>query len=113
MMRMSEEEEDVLRLHLNVACPFPTAVDPVEDLNPPNSNSSAKVDSKPGCRLLIRVAKVNVFALIIMIFSRKWHKFCIYGDVFYIKHMPNVENFRFFHICHGETSEISPYVEKF
>ena len=27
--------------------------------------------------------------------------------------MPYAENFRFLHICHVETSEISPYVEKF
>ena len=27
--------------------------------------------------------------------------------------MPDVENFRFFHICHGKTSEISPHVENF
>ena len=40
-------------------------------------------------------------------------KFCIYGSVFYITHMPYVENFRFLHICHVETSEISPHVEKF
>ena len=31
----------------------------------------------------------------------------IYGDVFYTTHMPYVENFRFLHICHVETSEIS------
>ena len=43
----------------------------------------------------------------------KLHKFCIYGNVFYITHMPYVENFRFLHICHVETSEISPHVEKF
>ena len=29
-----------------------------------------------------------------------------------ITHMPDVENFRFFHICHGKASEISPHVEK-
>ena len=46
-------------------------------------------------------------------FSRKQHKFCIYGDIFYIIHMSDVEKFRFFHICHGKTSEISPHVEKF
>ena len=45
--------------------------------------------------------------------GKKLHKFCIYGDVFYITHMPYVENFRFLHICHVETSEISPHVEKF
>ena len=43
----------------------------------------------------------------------KLHKFCIYVDVFYITHMPYVENIRFLHICHVETSEISPHVEKF
>ena len=26
--------------------------------------------------------------------------------------MPDVENFRFFHICHGKAFEISPHVEK-
>ena len=31
------------------------------------------------------------------------------GDI----QMPDVENFRFFHICHGKTSEISPHVENF
>ena len=32
---------------------------------------------------------------------------------FSITHMLCVENFRFLHICHVETSEISPHVEKF
>ena len=27
----------------------------------------------------------------------------MYGDVFYITHIPDVQNFRFFHICHGKT----------
>ena len=31
--------------------------------------------------------------------GKKLHKFCIYGDVFYITHMPFMENFRFLHIC--------------
>ena len=44
---------------------------------------------------------------------QKLHKFCIYGNFFYITHILYVENFRFLHICHVETSEISPYVEKF
>ena len=43
----------------------------------------------------------------------KLHKFCIYGKVFYITHMTYVQNFRFLHICHVETSEISSHVEKF
>ena len=38
----------------------------------------------------------------------KARKFCIYGDVFYITHMPYVENFRILHIWHEETSKISP-----
>ena len=42
-----------------------------------------------------------------------WHKFCIYGDVFFITHMPYVDNFRFLHFCYVETSEISQYLEKF
>ena len=37
----------------------------------------------------------------------------MYGDVFYITHMPYVENFRFLHICHVEKFEITPHVEKF
>ena len=36
---------------------------------------------------------------------QKLHKFCIYGDVFYITHIPYVENFRLLHICHVDTSE--------
>ena len=43
----------------------------------------------------------------------KLYIFCIYGNVFYITHMPYVENFRFFRICHVETSDISPHMEKF
>ena len=43
----------------------------------------------------------------------KLHKFCIYGKVFYITDMTYVQNFRFLHICHVETSEISSHVEKF
>ena len=44
---------------------------------------------------------------------QKLHKFCIYGNFFYITHILYVENFRFLHICHVETSGISPHVEKF
>ena len=39
---------------------------------------------------------------------QKLHKFCIYDNFFYITHILYVENFRFLHICHVETSDISP-----
>ena len=32
---------------------------------------------------------------------------------FFIKHMPDVENFRFLHVCHVEKLNFFPVVEKF
>ena len=54
-----DEEGDVGRPHLNVACSLCTAKDSVEELHPPDSDWSAKVDGKPRCGLPIRVAKVD------------------------------------------------------
>ena len=54
-----DQEGDVGSLHLNIACSISTAIDPVENLNPLNSDFSAVVDGNPGCGLPIGVANLT------------------------------------------------------